>query len=114
DPPPRSARTRLAEGYAACRRLRRIESVKALWFTTDEEACRLLASDPFALLVGFALDQQVTVPTAFAGPQKIKQRLGTLDPKVIARTDLTEVFRQKPAVHRFPGAMAQRVQDLAQ
>src|SRR4051794_9487815 len=87
---------------------------KALWFTTDEEACRLLADDPFALLVGFALDQQVTVPTAFAGPQKIKQRLGTLDPATVARTDLVEIFKQKPAVHRFPGAMAQRVQELAQ
>jgi uncharacterized HhH-GPD family protein len=87
---------------------------KALWFTTDEEACRLLAEDPFALLVGFALDQQVTVPTAFAGPQKIKQRLGTLDPATVARTDLVDIFKQKPAVHRFPGAMAQRVQELAQ
>ena len=87
---------------------------KALWFTTDEEACRLLAEDPFALLVGFALDQQVTVPTAFAGPQKIKQRLGTLDPATVARTDLVEVFKQKPAVHRFPGAMAARVRELAQ
>ncbi len=86
----------------------------ALWFTDDEEACRLLAADPFALLVGFALDQQVPVPTAFAGPHKIKQRLGTLDPKVIACTDLEEVFRQKPAVHRFPGTMAERVQELAQ
>src|SRR3982751_1702762 len=87
---------------------------KALWFTTDEDACRLLAEDPFALLVGFALDQQVTVPTAFAGPLKIKQRLGTLDPKAGASADLDELFRQKPAVHRFPGSMARRVQDLAQ
>ena len=87
---------------------------KALWFTTDEAACRLLAEDPFALLVGFALDQQVTVPTAFAGPQKIKERLGTLEPATVARTDLVEVFKQKPAVHRFPGAMAKRVQELAQ
>jgi uncharacterized HhH-GPD family protein len=87
---------------------------KALWFTNDEDACRLLAEDPFALLVGFALDQQVTVPTAFAGPQKIKERVGTLDPATIARTDLVDIFKQKPAVHRFPGAMAQRVQDLAQ
>ena len=87
---------------------------KALWFTNDEAACRLLAEDPFALLVGFALDQQVTVPTAFAGPQKIKERLGTLEPATVARTDLVEVFKQKPAVHRFPGAMAARVQELAQ
>ena len=87
---------------------------KALYFTTDDDANRLIASDPFALLVGFALDQQVTVPTAFAGPLKIKQRLGTLDPKEVASADLEEIFRQKPAVHRFPGSMAQRVQDLAQ
>jgi len=87
---------------------------KALYFTTDDEANRLLADDPFAFLVGLALDQQVTVPTAFAGPLKIKQRLGTLDPKTLARTDLEPIFKEKPAVHRFPGTMAQRVQDLAQ
>ena len=87
---------------------------KALYYTQDEEACRLLAEDPFALLVGFALDQQVTVPTAFAGPYKIKQRVGTLDPKVLAKTDLEEAFKEKPAVHRFPGTMATRVQELAQ
>ncbi len=87
-----------------------------LYFTDDDEACRLLASDPFALLVGFALDQQVTVPAAFAGPLKIKQRLGTLDPTELAATDpaaLDAAFREKPAVHRFPGAMATRVQELA-
>ena len=86
----------------------------ALWFTNDEEACRLLAHDPFALLVGFAIDQQVPVPTAFAGPLKLKQRIGTLDPKTIAQTDLEPAFREKPAIHRFPGSMAQRVRDLAQ
>ena len=87
-----------------------------LYFTDDDEANRLIASDPFALLVGFALDQQVTVPTAFAGPLKLKQRLGTLDPKKIAATDPGKVeaaFREKPAVHRFPGAMATRVHELA-
>ena len=87
---------------------------KALWYTNDEEACRLLAEDPFALLVGFAIDQQVPVPTAFAGPLKLKQRIGTLDPKTIAKTDLEAAFREKPAIHRFPGAMATRVQELAQ
>jgi uncharacterized HhH-GPD family protein len=88
----------------------------ALWFTDDEDACRLLAEDPFALLVGFALDQQITVQQAFAGPLRLKQRLGTLDPAAIAATDparLEELFREKPAIHRFPGAMAARVQDLA-
>lgn len=88
-----------------------------LWFTDDEEACRLLAADPFALLVGFALDQQITVQQAFAGPLRLEQRLGTLDPGAIAATDparLEEAFKEKPAIHRFPGAMATRVQDLAQ
>jgi uncharacterized HhH-GPD family protein len=87
---------------------------EALYFTDDPEACRLLAEDPFALLVGFALDQQITVQQAFAGPLRIKQRVGTLDPKTIAQTDLEPVFKEKPAVHRFPGSMATRVQDLAQ
>jgi uncharacterized HhH-GPD family protein len=84
-----------------------------LWFTEDEEACALLAAEPFALLVGFALDQQITVQHAFLGPLRIKQRVGTLDPRTLARTDLEPVFREKPAVHRFPGAMAKRVQELA-
>ncbi len=87
-----------------------------LHFTGNDEADQLLAREPFALLVGFALDQQVTVPTAFTGPLKLKQRLGTLEPGKIAATDparLQEVFREKPAIHRFPGNMAQRVQDLA-
>jgi uncharacterized HhH-GPD family protein len=85
----------------------------ALWFTEDDEACRLLAADPFALLVGFALDQQVTVQQAFLGPLRLKQRLGTLDPKKVAKADLEPLFREKPAIHRFPGAMATRVHDLA-
>ena len=86
---------------------------KALWFTEDEEACRLLAADPFALLVGFALDQQVTVQQAFLGPLRLKQRLGTLDPRKVAKADLEPLFREKPAIHRFPGAMATRVSELA-
>jgi uncharacterized HhH-GPD family protein len=85
-----------------------------LYFTEDDDANRLLAADPFALLVGLALDQQITVQQAFAGPLRIKQRLGTLDAKTLARTDLEPVFREKPAVHRFPGSMATRIQDLAQ
>jgi len=87
-----------------------------LFFTDDDAACRLLAEDPFALLVGFALDQQVTVQQAFAGPWKLRERLGTLDPGALAATDparLEEAFREKPAIHRFPGAMAARVQALA-
>ena len=84
-----------------------------LHFTGNAEADELLSDDPMALLIGFALDQQVTVPTAFTGPLKIKQRVGTLEPRTLAATDLEPVFREKPAVHRFPGSMARRVQDLA-
>ncbi len=83
-----------------------------LHYTDSDEANVLLATDPLALLIGFALDQQVPVQTAFAGPLKVKQRLGTLE---VARLDPAEVeagFREKPAVHRFPGAMAKRVQEL--
>jgi uncharacterized HhH-GPD family protein len=88
----------------------------ALHFTGNEEADALLGQEPMALLIGFALDQQVTVPTAFLGPLKLKQRLGTLDPREIAQADpgrLDEIFREKPAIHRFPGSMAKRVQELA-
>src|SRR4051794_6224737 len=89
---------------------------RAIHFTGDDEADELLAAEPFALLVGFALDQQVTVPTAFAGPLKLKQRLGTIDPKRLAALppdELEAAFREKPAVHRFPGNMAKRVHELA-
>ena len=86
----------------------------ALWFTDDPKACKLLAQNPFALLVGFAIDQQVTVQKAFAGPLALKERAGTLDPKKLAQMDLTEAFAEKPAIHRFPGAMAARVRDLAE
>jgi uncharacterized HhH-GPD family protein len=86
---------------------------EALWFTDDEEACRLLADDPFALLVGFALDQQVTVQQAFLGPLRLKQRLGTLEPRAVANADLEPLFREKPAIHRFPGSMAEHVRELA-
>jgi uncharacterized HhH-GPD family protein len=87
-----------------------------LYFTENDEANELLAREPLALLIGFALDQQVTVPTAFQGPLKLKQRLGTLEAGEIARLDparLEAAFREKPAVHRFPGAMATRVHELA-
>jgi uncharacterized HhH-GPD family protein len=84
-----------------------------IYFTENDDANKLLAEDPFALLVGFALDQQITVQQAFQGPLRLKQRVGTLDPKTLARTDLAPAFREKPAIHRFPGNMATRVQDLA-
>jgi uncharacterized HhH-GPD family protein len=87
----------------------------ALYFTESEAANELIAREPLALLIGFALDQQVTVPTAFTGPLKLKERVGGLDAARIAALDpaaLEEAFRQKPAIHRFPGAMARRVQEL--
>jgi uncharacterized HhH-GPD family protein len=86
-----------------------------LYFTGHEDADRLIAQEPLALLIGFALDQQVTVPTAFMGPQKLKERLGALDADAIAEmdpADLEAAFREKPAVHRFPGNMSKRVQEL--
>src|SRR4249919_26586 len=85
----------------------------ALWFTDDPKACELLAKDPFALLVGFAIDQQVPVQKAFAGPYVLKERAGTLDPKKLAEMDLAPLFAEKPAIHRFPGSMAERVRELA-
>jgi uncharacterized HhH-GPD family protein len=85
----------------------------ALYFTAVPEACKLIAQDPFALLVGFAIDQQVTVQKAFAGPQVLKERVGTLDPKKLCTMDLAPAFAEKPAIHRFPGAMAERVRELA-
>lgn len=84
-----------------------------LYFTESDEANALIANDPLALLVGFALDQQVKVQQAFLGPLLIKQRLGTLDAGTLADADLETVFREKPAVHRFPGSMATRVKELA-
>ena len=87
-----------------------------LHITGDEAADALLSSDPFALLVGMLLDQQVPMETAFAGPEKIRERLGRIDPAALAGEDpehLTTVFRQPPAVHRYPGSMSGRVQALA-
>jgi uncharacterized HhH-GPD family protein len=84
-------------------------------FTGDDEADRLIASDPAALLIGFVLDQQVTVQKAFAGPLELRGRLGHLDVAKIAATDpetLAGTFRERPALHRFPGAMAERVRLL--
>jgi uncharacterized HhH-GPD family protein len=86
---------------------------KALHFTDSDQANELIASDPIALLIGFALDQQVTVQKAFSGPLALQQRLGSLEPEAILAADLDAVFRQKPAIHRFPGSMAKRVHDLA-
>jgi uncharacterized HhH-GPD family protein len=84
-----------------------------LYFTDSDEANELIATDPMALLIGFALDQQVSVQKAFFGPLAIHERVGTLDAAALAGTDLEPVFRERPAIHRFPGSMARRVQDLA-
>jgi uncharacterized HhH-GPD family protein len=87
---------------------------ETLHFTDSDEANALIARDPLALLVGFALDQQVTVQKAFSGPLAIQQRLGTLDARQLASTDLEPVFRERPPVHRFPASMAKRVNALAE
>jgi uncharacterized HhH-GPD family protein len=86
-----------------------------LHFTGDEEADRLLVTDPLALLIGFALDQQVPVQKAFSGPLEIRRRLGTLDAASLAAIDpeaFAAAFRERPAIHRFPAAMAAKVQAL--
>lgn len=84
-----------------------------LFLTEDDTANELLVQEPMALLVGFLLDQQVTVQKAFSGPQAILERVGTLDAATLADSDLDAVFRQRPAVHRFPGSMASKVRELA-
>lgn len=86
-----------------------------LHFTGDDEADRLLASDPLALLIGFALDQQVSVQKAFSGPAELRRRIGHLDAARLAAMDpeeLAAAFRERPALHRYPAAMAGRVQAL--
>jgi uncharacterized HhH-GPD family protein len=89
---------------------------RSLHYTDDDEANRLNATDPMALLIGFVLDQQVPVQKAFSGPLELKRRVGTLDAQRLAdmpADELEAAFRQRPALHRFPGAMAKRVQALA-
>jgi uncharacterized HhH-GPD family protein len=88
----------------------------ALPFTGDAEADRLLAREPLALLIGFVLDQQVPLQKAFSGPQELSRRIGRLDARAIATMDperLDAAFRERPALHRFPGNMARRTQELA-
>jgi uncharacterized HhH-GPD family protein len=84
-----------------------------LYFTDSDQANTLIATDPMALLIGFALDQQVPVQKAFSGPLAIRERIGTLDAAALATADLDSAFRERPAIHRFPGSMARRVHDLA-
>ncbi len=83
-----------------------------LYFTESDDANELIASDPLALLIGFALDQQVSVQKAFIGPLVLKERLGSLDPSTVVKADLEALFSEKPAIHRFPGSMAKRVHEL--
>src|SRR3954465_5878127 len=84
-----------------------------LHFTDSDEANQLIATDPMALLVGFVLDQQVTVQKAFSGPLVLRERVGSLDAAPLADAALESVLREKPAIHRFPGSMAKRVHELA-
>jgi uncharacterized HhH-GPD family protein len=86
---------------------------KRLYFTESDEANALIASDPMALLLGFALDQRVTVMKAFEGPLLLKERLGSIDPGTLAAAELEPVFRQRPVIHRYPKMMARRIHDLA-
>jgi uncharacterized HhH-GPD family protein len=86
-------------------------------WTGDDEADRLLETDPLALLIGFVLDQQVTLQKAFSGPLELKRRIATLDAAAIAAMDTAElenVFARRPALHRFPGNMARRTQALCE
>jgi uncharacterized HhH-GPD family protein len=90
-------------------------TLDALPFTGDPDADRLLVSDPLALLIGFVLDQQVTLQKAFSGPLELRRRIGSLDARAIAAMDpetLDRAFRERPALHRFPGNMAKRTQEL--
>ena len=86
-------------------------------WTNNPAADRLLETEPLALLIGLVLDQQVKMEKAFSGPYVLKERLGRLDAGEIAAMDperLAAVFRERPALHRFPGSMAKRVQELCQ
>jgi len=84
-----------------------------LYFTESDEANALIASDPMALLLGFELDQRVTVMKAFQGPLALKERLGAIDAATAASADLERVFFEKPVIHRYPRSMAKRVHELA-
>jgi uncharacterized HhH-GPD family protein len=93
-----------------------VTKAEALHFTGNAEADELLARDPFALLIGFALDQQVSVQKAFSAPLELVRRVGTIDAEALAGMEpakLEQAFREKPALHRYPGTMARRTQELA-
>jgi uncharacterized HhH-GPD family protein len=94
----------------------KLTTPEQLVYTDDEEANRLIAHDPMALLIGFVLDQQVPVMKAFSGPLELKRRIGSIEARHIAEMDPTALdaaFRTPPALHRFPGNMAKRTAELA-
>src|SRR5215207_2536204 len=100
------AMARIASGYDRC-------VPERLYFTESDEANALIASDPMALVLGFELDQRVTVMKAFEGPLALKERLGAIDAATLAEADLEPVFFAKPVIHRYPRSMAKRVHELA-
>ena len=88
----------------------------ALHITGDDHADKVLSDDPFAVLVGMMLDQQYPMEHAFRGPAKVLDRFGSLDPAAIAPADpesFAELCATPPAIHRFPGSMAARLQELS-
>jgi uncharacterized HhH-GPD family protein len=94
-----------------------VQAVDRLHFTGDDEADRLLVEEPMALLIGFALDQQVPVQWAFSAPKVLKERLGSIDARTLATidaADLEAAAKGPPAIHRFPSAMAKRIRALAE
>ena len=118
--PPGPASVRAAAGQAAATQAARSSPPDydrlvpdRLYFTDSDEANALIASDPMALLVGFVLDQQITVQKAFTGPLTLRERLGAIDADTLASADLEPVFRARPAVHRYHRSMARRVHDFA-
>ena len=97
--------------------MRRMSTTDRLHLTGDDDADRLLATEPMALLIGFALDQQVPVQKAFSGPKVLLDRLGSIDARTLVAVDdeaLLAAAKGPPAIHRFPAAMAKRVREVAQ
>jgi uncharacterized HhH-GPD family protein len=95
--------------------IRAMSTAEKLPYTGNDEADRLLVEEPLALLIGFELDQQVPLQKAFSGPLELQRRIGRLDAASIAAMDpeqLDTAFRTPPALHRFPGNMARRTQEL--
>lgn len=103
--------------HATRTHLRTSTDATSLWLTDDPEACALLAESPMAFVIGYILDQQITVQKAFRAGLDLRSRVGTIDAARLAAMPLPELeaaFSEKPALHRFPKAMAKRVRDAAQ